>query len=413
MIKKIDERIPNTVGKGTYPDYPAVASPWGKLYSFREAAVNSQRNVAVFSAAVMQAFRILIPDYEERAELLCQFSYKRMYGMFAGPIGRMVGIDTNNVHPFMAGSFPGALNGDSGDDAQYMPGRVNDFGTYRCEKEIDVCPWDIIGSELCRATTASLMGVSDGEATLKKGGPKLDYHMVEARGCGDLHCRIVAESREKYPMPEHKMWESMGPIATADQIKYTPAEEMVKDPQYLREECNFLFCNGTCNEQTASTWFRPNGSSGGAGYLWPFADMLIQMGKFTEEQFNQTLHCVLEAAGKAHFGGFFAVEGARSWLGVPHDVHDGRVMGGYLEVYLGCQGFPYTVEAFNKDEVILRINRAAVEQRMPRQSKAYISYWYGMTKTLVNTEWSLWEEPDEAAPDVLRVKIAKKIDKFC
>ena len=88
-------------------------------------------------------------------------------------------------------------------------------------------------------------------------------------------------------------------------------------------------------------------------------------------------------------------------------------MGGYLEVVLGCQAIPYEVEAFNKKEVVLRINRAGLEQRMPRQVNAYITYWYGMVKTLVGTEWALWEEADEAAPDVVRVKIAKKIDKFC
>lgn len=40
-----------------------------------------------------------------------------------------------------------------GDDALLMCGRCQDFGTYRCEKELDVCDWDIVGSELCRTTT--------------------------------------------------------------------------------------------------------------------------------------------------------------------------------------------------------------------------------------------------------------------
>ena len=51
MSKKIDERIPNTVGKGVYPDYPAVASPWGRLYSFREAAENSATQLSCVPAA--------------------------------------------------------------------------------------------------------------------------------------------------------------------------------------------------------------------------------------------------------------------------------------------------------------------------------------------------------------------------
>ena len=223
----------------------------------------------------MQVYRLLIPTYEERAELICQFSYQRMYATFSSPVGKMVGIDNNNVHPFMAGSFPGSLNGDS----------------------------------------------------------------------GDMHCRIVAENREKYPMPEHKMWESMGPIATADMIKYTPEEDMVSDPQYLREECDYKFCNGTCAEYDAAGWFRPNGSAGGAAYFWPLFDSLIKSGRITEEDLDRAVHCVMEAAGKAQFGGFYAIDGVRSWLGVPPEIKDGRVMGGFLEVYLACQGVPVEVEA--------------------------------------------------------------------
>ena len=88
MSKKIDERIPNTVGKGVLPDYPAVATPWGRLISYYEAAQHSQRNIAVYSANLMQVYRILIPDYEERSEILCANSYKRMLDAFSSPIGK-------------------------------------------------------------------------------------------------------------------------------------------------------------------------------------------------------------------------------------------------------------------------------------------------------------------------------------
>ena len=121
----------------------------------------------------------------------------------------------------------------------------------------------------------------------------------------------------------------------------------------------------------------------------------------------------MEAAGKAHFGAFCAVEGTRSWLGGPHDGHDGRVMGGVLEVYLGCEAIGCEVEEFNAERVILRVNRAALEKRMPKQTGAYLAFWNGMVKTLVSAEWFVWEDADENAPDVVRVMIAKKIDKFC
>lgn len=414
MNRKIDERIPNTVGKGKLPSYPAVASPWGKLMSYVDAAHFSNRNVALISSSVMQAFRILIPDYEERSEILCTDAYNRMYYVMSSPIGQVASIENNSIHPFMKGSFTGALNGDSGDEANLMCGRVNDFGTYRAEKELDYCDWDIIGTELCRATTCSLQGVSNGSATLKKAGPELDYHMVESRGAGDLHCRIVAENREKFPMPEHKNWECFGPVATDDYIKFTPEEDMVTESQFFRKECNYKYCGGTCAEYDAAQWFRPDASGGGAAYISPTLDGLIKAGKLDEKTVAHVLHCVCEAAGKAAFGAFFAKEGFRQALGIPTDVNDGRLMGAYIELVLQCQAVPYEVEAFNKEEVIYSINRMSLGSRHARIVDAHVSTWYGMTKTLVNAQWSLWEEALEDTPDeMIRIKIAKKIDKYC
>ena len=42
MSKKIDERIPNTVGNGIITDYPPVATPWGRMTPYYEAAQPSQ-----------------------------------------------------------------------------------------------------------------------------------------------------------------------------------------------------------------------------------------------------------------------------------------------------------------------------------------------------------------------------------
>ena len=36
-----------------------------------------------------------------------------------------------------------------------------------------------------------------------------------------------------------------------------------------------------------------------------------------------------------------------------------------------------------------------------------------MTRTLVNAQWFLWEEKEKVSEDKLRIKIARKIDKFC
>ena len=72
----------------------------------------------------------------------------------------------------------------------------------------------------------------------------------------------------------------------------------------------------------------------------------------------------------------------------------------------------YEVEAFNEKECIYVIDRSGLEitgcKELPQ---VHVDFWYGMVKTLVNAQWSLWEEDSPA--DKLRIKIAKKIDKFC
>ncbi len=412
MKKRIDERLPKEIGEGVFPNHAAIASPWGKLVSFQEAAHYAARYSAVISAAIMQAYRILVPDYVERSKALCANAYKRLYGPFSSPYAKTA-MNEHNIHPFCRGNFVGALNGDAGDDALLMCGRVNDFGTYRAEKELDVCPWDIIGSELCRATTQSLQGVADGEALYLQSGPKIEYHMVEAKGCGDLHCRIVAESREKFPMPPHEQWECFGPVATADQIKFTPEEECLTESMMFRQECDYKFVNGTCWERDYSSAYPMIAQSNGATYILPTIDDHIADGTLNENLVDHVIKCVCETAGKAAFGEFYAKKGLCDWLGVPKNIDDGRIMGGHIEMFLQSMRIDYTVEAFCKEEVVYIIDRAGLANRMQKWVDALVAFWYGATKTLVNAQWSLWEDAAGVSEDKLRIKIAKKIDKFC
>ena len=221
MSRKIDERIPQDSGAGTtIKEYVALQSPWNRLISYQEAMHYISRFESVLSAAAIQALRIIVPDYAERAQMMCEEAFQRLY-----MTGKYYGDDDGfGIHPFMCGEYPGALIGDKGDDALLMCGRCNDFGTYRCEKELDVCDWDIVGSELCRTTTMSLQGQAKAAAERRPGGPTLDYMMVEAKGCGDRHCRTIAENRDKYPAPPHELWQSFGPAVTDDYKKYTEEE---------------------------------------------------------------------------------------------------------------------------------------------------------------------------------------------
>ncbi len=408
MTKKINERIPADSGSGAgFTQYNAVQSPWNKLMSYQEALHYISRFESVLSAAVAQAYRIIIPDYATRADEMCKEAYGRLY--YTGI--NYPADDSFGIHPFMCGSYPGALIGDKGDDALLMCGRCNDFGTYRCEKELDVCDWDIVCSELCRATTMSLQGQADATETRHRKGHKLDYMMVEAKGCGDRHCRIIAESREKYPAPPHALWESFGPAVSDDYKKFTVEEDCVDESMMFREECDYHFVSGT-NVTTDSSNQMINLSTAASLYLLPAIDNAVRLGYTTAENADWIKKCVLEAAGKAMYGERYAIKACRDWLGVPNSIgEDGRLLGGVIEMQLQSLLCKYEIEAFNENEVIYVIDRGGLAitgcQSLPQ---AHLYMWRGMVKTLVNAQWSVWEEDSPAGK--MRIKIAKKIDKF-
>ena len=408
MSKKIDERIPSNSGnEAGFTAYNAIQSPWNKLYSYQEALHYASRFESVLSAAATQALRIIVPNYEERAQMMCEEAYQRLYttGVYYGD------DDGFGIHPFMCGQFAGALIGDKGDDALLMCGRCQDFGSYRAEKELDVCDWDICGSELCRTTTMSLQGQANASAERRRKGPTMDYLMVEAKGCGDRHCRIIAESREKYPAPPHALWESFGPAVSDEYKKYTEEEDCVDESMMFREECNYHFVNGTNNETDSSNQMI-NMSTAASLYILPAIAETVKRGYVTREQADHILKCVLEAAGKAVFCERYAIKACRDWLGVPNSIgEDGRVMGGLIEMLLQSLLCSYEVEAFNKDEVIYVIDRSGLEITATKDvPEAHVWMWAGMVKTLVNVQWSLWEE--DSPEGKLRIKIARKIDKF-
>src|SRR4030042_1855474 len=124
----------------------------------------------------------------------------------------------------------------------------------------------------------------------------MEFNMVEARGCGDLHCRVIGENREKYPMPpREESHETFGPIATADQIKITPEEKMFKEPQQFRPECGGKYRNGYCAEWTAAEMYaqsvvHPLGSDNVIAVLYAREP--------NTEKIKNITRCVFEAAGK-------------------------------------------------------------------------------------------------------------------
>lgn len=83
-----------------------------------------------------------------------------------------------------------------------------------------------------------------------------------------------------------------------------------------------------------------------------------------------------------------------------------------MEVMMQSFLCPYEIQAFNEREVVYDINRKAFTRGVDFMDDAYKALWFGMVKTLVSTEWALWEETEGVPEDVMRIKIAKKIDKF-
>ena len=78
MTKKIDQRLPKDSGATKLPNYAAIKSPWERMYGFRDAMRYITRYEAVFGAAILQGIRILIPEYEDRAQTICQAAFDRM-----------------------------------------------------------------------------------------------------------------------------------------------------------------------------------------------------------------------------------------------------------------------------------------------------------------------------------------------
>ena len=79
MSKKLDPRIPKDSGSKSLTNYAALCSPWNHLVGYQEAMHWLSRYNASFSAACMQAYRILMPDYRERAQAMCEAAYQKLY----------------------------------------------------------------------------------------------------------------------------------------------------------------------------------------------------------------------------------------------------------------------------------------------------------------------------------------------
>lgn len=412
--KNIDPRIPKEAGEGSLASYPAVCSPWNKLINAEETLKYVTRISAIQASLMFEVMRILVPDYDERCTILCEASYADGWAPYATPQGAM-SLPFYNTPPFLKGGCMFGLAGDYGDELHTMAGRVNEFSTYRVEKELDNCPIDIVGSELGRATTTMLQAIGDGMNSAQL-GPHVDLQMIEAKCCGDLHCRLIGENREKYPLPDHSYMDCYGPVVAKDQIRCTPEENCAPQAQYLSPETDYKYTNALVmqfgvSESLAQPHLKVLRDIGVA-FGQRFFRVCTETGRLTKEEVDNCLRWVFEGAGKAMFTDMFAIKGLRDWMGVPADVNDGRLLGGYIEMILQTIQCPYEIEAFSKDVVIYRIDRKLLVWENSYLTDAWVAQWHGMAKTLISAMYAVWEEQGDAPEEMLRIKIARKVDKY-
>jgi hypothetical protein len=400
--------------KDRLDSHKGIATVWGKIIPEKEAYKLGLRQIAAFSANLFQVMRILEPDFEERTTAICEIANMMNMSVAGTPDDQADYVkafkDEWNIPEFcQQSSWLGGLIGDYGDEYGNMAGRVIQFTPNRVEKELDTCPWDIVGAEMCNMTTA--MFTANFDLNNPKGiENEVALNMCEARGCGDMHCRVVAERRDIYDLEEQGWMDHMNqPI---DPVHPTPRERMVTEGQCLR---NGKYTNVFGEEKSLEFCYRWAMEN---GWTWSvnFPICAVRDMADSEEEFERIFRTVFATAGKNAFIDPFAVEGMRSWLGVPREIgwNDGRLMGGYVKAMLDIQLVPNELEVFDDEETRISV---VTDDFVGRFAMApideliigYEALWHNMVKTMVSPEWSCWIEG--ADENRMTIVIGHRIDK--
>ncbi|WKY45037.1 hypothetical protein Q5O14_02755 [Eubacteriaceae bacterium ES2] len=179
--------------------HKGVKTVWGKIIPEKEAYKLGCRQIAAFSANLFQVMRILEPDYDKRTIAICEIANMMNLSVANSEEEKIHYIknfrDEWNIPEFCEQSaWLGGIIGDSGDEYENMSGRVIQFTRNRVEKELDTCPWDIVGSEMCNMTTAMFTANFDLNSKDRIEN-EVALNMCEARGaeiCTAVLLRNVA-----------------------------------------------------------------------------------------------------------------------------------------------------------------------------------------------------------------------------
>ena len=393
-----------------------VKTAFGKIIPEKEAYSYCLRTIAAFSANIFQVMRVLNDNWEDRTEAITEIANMMNCAACAGGEDELFQYlnqfyDEWNIPELVKrAAWIGAIWGDYGDEAEDMAGRVIQFTENRVEKELDTCPWDIVGSEMCNMTT----GMFTANFDIASGGEHgvitndVQLNMCEARGCGNPHCRVVAERLDHFNL-EHQGWLDHRGQAHMP-VHDTPPERRVKHGQGLRNG-QYVQAFGEENSlEWQYNWVAQ------MGWVWSISFPLIAIRDMAEDddEFERILRIVFATAGKNSFIDFFAREGLRSWLDIPREIgdNDPRVMGAYIDAVLGCQLVPHEWEAFDAEGVEIRVSQEDFEGRfemapLEEITMGYEAQWNGACHTLVSPEWSVWIDEDD---DDYIINVGRKID---
>ena len=300
---------------------------WGRLITEEEAFTQVNRQIAAMCANLFQVMRIFEPSWEKRTEAICEIANMMNMAVAGTPEEQKAYVDMALYEAFNIpelcekSSWLGGITGDSGDEWENMAGRVIQFTRDRVEKELDTCPWDIVGSELCNMTTSMFTANFD-LASSNGTENEVALNMCQARGCGNKHCRVVAERRDKFGLPKQEWLEHMQ--QPVNPIHDTPRERMVKEGQCLRNgQYTQAFGEETSLEE-AYHWVAQ------MGWVWSvqFPMMAIRDMAPDEDEFMRVFRIIFATAGKNQFIDPFAKEGLRQYLGVPHSIASTIMMAG-------------------------------------------------------------------------------------
>jgi hypothetical protein len=406
--READRMIPNNISDVGLTDedsglrlFRGMMSPWDQIKSFKETYNFLIRHAALYAVAYVNALKIIEPSYEKRTTAMSSIWGEMLSGLWTEETGMLDQFRERwDIPPFIKGGMIMTANyADKGDEQMLMSGHVRYASNDLVEKEIHTCQFDIVGPEACDVSQGGGQCFCVGLA-----GEPLNNYNPERMGCGDPYCIATIETKRKYG--EHPndgyAWENWGPPVSGVREYHAPR----------KMECEFL-STGVYTSPSGATWTA--GELYKDCYVWPMfmayhsVDAIRALVKEEDqEKAKAIVEVMFDTAGKLQFGEWNTRKAAREWMGVPAEVDDGRVLGGYISMILQARCIDWKFTEFTPERTVVECDRAALEMmsQYPELTPAYAAYFNGMAKTLVNAQWVVGLD-DSAPEDRLRFVIEK------